>query len=172
MLNDPALRKPADPKIQLNGRVRHGNAQMGTSDMVKQEQLTITTPGRGTHEITDKIQAIVCQSGIRSGLCHVFQHHTSASLIICENADPSVRDDLEAFAARFAPDGDPRYAHSLEGPDDMPAHIRSIFTHPDLTLPVTDGRCALGTWQGVFLWEHRHHGHRRRITVTILGEST
>jgi secondary thiamine-phosphate synthase enzyme len=99
----------------------------------------------------------------------VFIHHTSASLIVCENADPTVRRDLESYAARLAPDGDPSYVHDSEGPDDMSAHIRSILTHTSLTIPVEGRRCDLGTWQGVFVWEHRTSPHRRRITVTVTG---
>ena len=132
-----------------------------------QETLEITTRGRGTQNITRDIQEAVGRSGVDIGLCHVFLRHTSASLILCENADPDVRHDLEAWFARTVPDGDPRYRHDMEGPDDMPAHIRAILTNMDLTLPVTAGRCALGTWQGVFLYEHRHHGHRRQIVVTV-----
>jgi secondary thiamine-phosphate synthase enzyme len=132
-----------------------------------QETLEITTRGRGTQNITRDIQEAVGRSGVDTGLCHVFLRHTSASLILCENADPDVRHDLEAWFARAVPDGDPRYRHDMEGPDDMPAHIRAILTNMDLTLPVTAGRCALGTWQGVFLYEHRHHGHRRQIVVTV-----
>ena len=132
-----------------------------------QETLEITTCGRGTQNITRDIQEAVGRSGVDTGLCHVFLRHTSASLILCENADPDVRHDLEAWFARAVPDGDPRYRHDMEGPDDMPAHIRAILTNMDLTLPVTAGRCALGTWQGVFLYEHRHHGHRRQIVVTV-----
>jgi secondary thiamine-phosphate synthase enzyme len=131
--------------------------------------LIVETRGRGTQEITDKVQAIVARSGVQTGLAHVFLHHTSASLILCENADPSVRRDLEAFFARLAPDGDPRFEHSAEGPDDMPAHLRTILTQNALTVPVASGRCDLGTWQGLFLWEHRTHRHRRRITVTVVG---
>jgi secondary thiamine-phosphate synthase enzyme len=104
------------------------------------------------------------------GLCHVFVHHTSASLILCENADPTVRRDLEAFLARLVPDGDPLFEHTDEGMDDMPAHIRAILTKMDLSIPVTGGRCALGTWQGIYLYEHRTHAHRRRVTVTVQGE--
>jgi secondary thiamine-phosphate synthase enzyme len=96
-------------------------------------------------------------------------HHTSASLILCENADPSVRRDLERFFARLVPDGDPIFRHTTEGPDDMPAHIRSILTQNSLTLPVQGGACDLGTWQGVYLWEHRAMGHRRRLSVSVLG---
>ena len=96
--------------------------------------------------------------------------HTSASLIVCENADPTVRRDLEVFAARLAPDGDPDFVHDLEGPDDMPAHIRSILTLASISVPVEEGRCELGTWQGLFLWEHRTSPHRRRVTITVLGD--
>ena len=135
-----------------------------------QVQFQINTKGRGTYNISHEVRDAVRQAGIRTGLCHIFTHHTSASLILCENADPSVRHDLENFMARLVPDGDPRYAHSLEGPDDMPAHIRSILTNMDLTIPVSHGDAALGTWQGVFLWEHRSHGHRRSVTVTVQGD--
>lgn len=136
------------------------------------ERLTIETRGRGTHEITERLQQAVGRSGTAMGLCHVFIHHTSASLIVCENADPTVRHDLEAFAARLAPDGDPAYAHDSEGPDDMSAHLRSILTLTSLTVPVENGRCDLGAWQGVYLWEHRARPHRRKITITVVdGQS-
>ena len=138
--------------------------------MTYQKQLQLHTRGRGTHEITGEVAKAVQQAGIATGICHVFIHHTSASLALCENADPSVRRDLEAFMARLVPDGDPLFQHTLEGPDDMPAHIRSILSKMDLTLPVSKGRCSLGTWQGVYLWEHRTAPHQRRITVTVQGE--
>jgi secondary thiamine-phosphate synthase enzyme len=134
--------------------------------------LTIETRGRGTHEITRQLQQAVERSGYARGLCHVFIHHTSASLIVCENADPTVRRDLEQFAARLAPDGDPAYVHDSEGPDDMSAHLRSILTLTSLVIPVEGGACDLGTWQGVFLWEHRTSPHRRRITITVTGDET
>ncbi len=134
-----------------------------------QEMLEIATRGRGTYNITPKLQEVVKKSGVEVGLCQVFVQHTSASLIICENADPDVRSDLEGWLQRQVPDGDPAYAHSMEGGDDMPAHIRSVLTNMDLTLPVTAGRAALGTWQGVFLYEHRFQPHRRRVIVTING---
>jgi secondary thiamine-phosphate synthase enzyme len=134
------------------------------------QHLTVETRGRGTYELTRQLNEIVVRSKIVQGLCFVFVHHTSASLIVCENADPSVRDDLEQFAARLVPDGDPKFSHDSEGPDDMPAHIRSILTLTSLTIPVEKGHCDLGTWQGVFLWEHRTNPHRRRITVTVVGE--
>ncbi|MES9845838.1 MAG: secondary thiamine-phosphate synthase enzyme YjbQ [Candidatus Sedimenticola sp. PURPLELP] len=135
-----------------------------------QTTLSFETRGRGTSEITREIQKVISDSGVSSGLCHIFVHHTSASLTLCENADPSVRRDLETFMARLVPDGDPVYEHSMEGPDDMPAHIRSILTKMDLTIPVSGGRGALGTWQGIYLWEHRTHAHRRKVTVTVQGE--
>ena len=138
--------------------------------MVKQHILSVPTHGRGTYNITDEVERCVRESDIRTGLCHVFVHHTSASLILCENADPTVRRDLETFMADLVPDGDRRFLHSDEGPDDMPAHVRSILTNMDLTVPVTGGRCALGTWQGIYLWEHRSMGHHRRVTVTVSGE--
>ena len=134
------------------------------------QTLTIETRGRGTVEITRQVQQIVERSGVTRGLCHVFVHHTSASLIVCENADPTVRRDLETFAARLVPDGDPSFIHDAEGPDDMAAHIRSILTLTSLTIPVESRRCDLGTWQGIFLWEHRTDPHRRRITVTVVGD--
>jgi secondary thiamine-phosphate synthase enzyme len=134
-----------------------------------QEAFHIKTSGRGTQNISQQIQNVVRNSGIQTGLCHVFVKHTSASLIICENADPDVRSDLEDWLTREVQDGDPRYRHSMEGPDDMAAHIRSILTKMDQTLPVTQGRLALGTWQGLFLYEHRYHGHQRSIVVTVSG---
>ena len=109
------------------------------------------------------------ESGVDLGLCHCFIHHTSASLVITENADPQVLRDMETFISRLAPDGDPGFVHTAEGPDDMPAHARSAVTHTSLTLPVTARRCALGTWQGVFVWEHRYAPHTRKVTVTVTG---
>ena len=138
--------------------------------MVFQERLTITTPGRGTTPVTDAVQTRVMHSGIRTGLCHLFLHHTSASLVLCENADPDVRTDLDRYMARLVPDGDALFEHTAEGPDDMPAHIRSIMSGSELTLPVVGGQCDLGVWQGVYLWEHRTSGHRRNMTITVYGE--
>ncbi len=137
---------------------------------MKQEVLSIQTRGRGTYNMTRDIQTLVRDSGIRTGLCHVFVQHTSASLILCENADPQVRQDLEAFMARLVPDGDPLFSHIDEGPDDMPAHIRAILTKMDLTLPISQGQCNLGTWQGVYLYEHRTHPHHRRVVLTLMGD--
>jgi secondary thiamine-phosphate synthase enzyme len=135
--------------------------------MIHQETIRQRTRGRGTYDITVQVQTIVRNAGIQSGLCHLFLQHTSASLIICENADPSVRSDLERFLARLVPDGDPIYDHTQEGPDDMPAHVRAVLTKMEMTLPVSSGHCALGTWQGVYLYEHRHHAHERRVIVTV-----
>ena len=139
--------------------------------MIFQQELHIDTPGRGTQDLTGQVQAIVQASGIRQGLCQVFVQHTSASLMLCENADPDVRHDLESFMQRLAPDGDPLFRHQDEGPDDMPAHVRSVITPSALRLPVTQGRCHLGTWQGIYLWEHRTAAHRRRLMVTVMGEN-
>ena len=129
------------------------------------------TQGRGTQDVTARVQAIVRASGVTDGQCTVFVHHTSASVILCENADPTVRRDLEAFAARLVPDGDPIFEHTDEGDDDMPAHVRTILTQASLTMPVAGGRCDLGTWQGLYLWEHRTAPHQRKVTVTVLGSA-
>jgi secondary thiamine-phosphate synthase enzyme len=137
--------------------------------MYHAKTFTLGTDGRGTYEITDQVQRIVRDSKLDRGLCTVFLHHTSASLILCENADPGVRHDLERFFARLVPDGSPEFRHTAEGPDDMPAHIRTILTQNSLSIPVSDGTCDLGTWQGVYLWEHRAAPHRRRVTVSIVG---
>lgn len=136
-----------------------------------QQVLEVATRGRGTFEITREVEAAVRQAGVESGLCHLFIRHTSASLLVTENADPGVRQDLERFLSRLVPDGDGLFLHQNEGPDDMPAHVRSVLTATSLTLPIVDGRCALGTWQGVFLWEHRHAAHRRSVILTIHGKS-
>jgi secondary thiamine-phosphate synthase enzyme len=132
-----------------------------------QTEIDITTKGRGTYELTARVAEAVRAARVSTGLCHVFTTHTSASLMICENADPDVRRDLETFMADLVPDGDPRFVHTAEGPDDMPAHVRSVLTTSSLTIPIKDGELALGTWQGVYLWEHRRDGHRRRVLVTI-----
>ena len=132
-------------------------------------EITVSTRGRGTYEVTEEVARIVREAGVTTGLCHVFNVHTSASLMLCENADPDVRRDLERFLADLVPDGDPRFVHRAEGPDDMPAHVRSVLTHSELTIPIRAGRLALGTWQGIYVWEHRLKPHRRRLLVTILG---
>ena len=135
----------------------------------KSKVIEVQTRGRGTTEITAQVQNAVSESGIADGLCTVFVHHTSASLIINENADPDVQRDLDAFLSRLVPDGDPLFIHTIEGPDDMPAHVRTALTQTSLSVPVNGGRCALGTWQGIFVWEHRHRGHCRKVTVTVVG---
>ena len=133
------------------------------------QSFEITNNGRGTTDITQRVQAIVGTTKVEFGLCYIFVHHTSASVILCENADPTVRADLERFAAKFAADGDLMFQHIDEGHDDMPAHIRTIFTQTSLSIPIVDGSCDLGTWQGIYLWEHRMASHRRRITISVLG---
>ena len=138
--------------------------------MVIQKTFDIRTRGRGTTELTSEVHAIVRDAGVRMGLCHVFTLHTSASLMLCENADPDVLADLETFMSQTIPDGYPMFRHTTEGPDDMPAHIRSVLTDSSLTLPVNEGRCMLGTWQGIYLWEHRYNPHHRKIMVTVYGE--
>jgi secondary thiamine-phosphate synthase enzyme len=137
--------------------------------MTHQSILEISTPGRGTRNITEAVMRVVAESGMQTGLAHVFVQHTSCSLTITENADPDVRRDLDMLLARLAPDGDPAYRHDLEGPDDMAAHARSVLTGSGLTIPVGAGRLLLGTWQGIYLWEHRTSAQRRRVVVTVLG---
>ena len=138
--------------------------------MVLQQTLNFPTRGRGTTNITGPVTKLIQESGIRHGICQLFIQHTSASLILCENADPDVRSDLERFMARLVKDGDPIFEHTMEGPDDMSAHIRSILTKMDLSFPIIDGYPGLGTWQGIYLYEHRTHSHHRRVTVTLYGE--
>ncbi|MCU7916490.1 MAG: secondary thiamine-phosphate synthase enzyme YjbQ [Candidatus Thiodiazotropha sp. (ex Gloverina cf. vestifex)] len=121
--------------------------------MVIQQQLQIETRGRDTYNITPQVEQAIQQANITTGICQLFIHHTSASLILCENADPTVRSDLEGFMARLVPDGDHHFDHTLEGPDDMAAHIRSILAKMDLSFPISRGHPALGTWQGIYLWE-------------------
>ena len=137
--------------------------------MIVQHRLTISTDGRGSYDISEPVKEAIRRSGICTGLCHVFIRHTSASLMLCENADPAVREDLEAFMARLVPDGDPLFQHTAEGPDDMPAHVRSILTQSNVSLPIADGRCALGTWQGVYVWEHRTAAQERQVIITMSG---
>ena len=132
-------------------------------------QLDLRTRGKGLYPFTGEVGAWLSSTGVQTGLLTLFVQHTSASLVIQENADPDVILDLMDFFERIAPEEDPRYRHTTEGPDDMPAHIRSILTATSLTIPVADGHCDLGTWQGIFLWEHRTSAHRRRITVTVMG---
>ncbi|GAB5549268.1 MAG: secondary thiamine-phosphate synthase enzyme YjbQ [Sandaracinaceae bacterium] len=136
---------------------------------VERVKLRVETRGRGTLDITRRVQEAVAQSGVAEGLCTIFVHHTSASVIICENADPDVRRDLDAFFARLVPDGDPLFVHTAEGPDDMPSHVRSVLTATSIGVPVADGRCDLGTWQGIYLYEHRTHPHTRSVSVVVQG---
>jgi secondary thiamine-phosphate synthase enzyme len=130
-------------------------------------KLSLTPRGRGLHDITPDVAHAVRESGVREGLCTVFLQHTSASLIVQENADPSARADLEAFLDRLVPDGDPAYTHDQEGPDDMPAHIKAALTAVSIAIPVVDGYLALGTWQGIYLWEHRVRSGRRNLVVHV-----
>ena len=133
-----------------------------------QTVLSIQTPGRSLTDFTAKVRSVIAASGITTGLCHLFIRHTSASLLINENADPDVLLDLETFMSDLVADGDSRFIHTAEGPDDMPAHVRCALTQTSLSIPVMDGRLALGTWQGIFLWEHRHRPHDRQVVVTVL----
>ncbi|MGV3743431.1 MAG: secondary thiamine-phosphate synthase enzyme YjbQ [Burkholderiaceae bacterium] len=137
--------------------------------MTYQTILSIATPRRGTYNITDKVAQAVAASGAKTGIAHVFVQHTSCSLTITENADPDVRRDLETVLARLAPDGDPAYRHDTEGPDDMAAHARSMLTDVALTVPIGNGRLMLGTWQGIYLFEHRTDAQQRRVVVTVIG---
>ena len=132
--------------------------------------LEINCRGRGLFEFTDRVRSFVAESGIGQGLLTLFCRHTSASLLIQENADPDVCHDLESFFAALSPDGQPGWRHRSEGPDDMSAHIRGALTQTSLSIPVLDGRPALGTWQGIYLWEHRTSPHRRQVVLHLLGE--
>lgn len=131
------------------------------------EQITISTSGQGLCDITREVQSAVTRAGVVDGLCTVFVQHTSASLTIQENADPSARHDLEQFLNRLVPENDPHYTHTMEGADDMPAHIKAALTATTLSIPVADNRLLLGTWQGIYLWEHRYRGGNRRIAVHV-----
>ena len=137
--------------------------------MMEQQTFSVQTEGRATIDITREVEQILTAAGIETGLCHVFVHHTSASLIITENADSDVRRDLENYISKLVHDGDPAYLHDQEGPDDMAAHIRSVLTQTEISIPITSRRLGLGSWQGLFLWEHRYQAHRRRITITLTG---
>lgn len=136
--------------------------------MTYSETIILTTKHQGLHEITDHVLETVRNSKIKSGLCNVFVTHTSASLTIQENADPSARRDLEAWLNRLVPENDPLYTHTSEGPDDMPSHIKAILTNVSLTIPIIDSNLGLGTWQGIYLWEHRKSSHRRKVVVSCL----
>jgi secondary thiamine-phosphate synthase enzyme len=139
--------------------------------MWRQVQVPVATRGRGFHTLTERIDREVSGCGLSLGLCHLFLRHTSASLCVTENVDPDVRADLERFAARTVPDGDPMFAHDAEGRDDMSAHVRTLLIGHELTVPIAEGRLALGTWQGIYLWEHRTGAMRREVLVTLHGES-
>lgn len=130
-------------------------------------QLVVNTSGQGLYECTEVVQAAVREAGVREGLCTVFIQHTSASLVIQENADPSARRDLEHWLARLVPERDSLYSHVSEGPDDMPAHIKAALTATSLSIPIAAGQLGLGTWQGIYVWEHRHDGGARRLLVHI-----
>ena len=133
-------------------------------------EFAIRTPGQGLVEFTDQVIAWVSSTGFRNGLLTLHVQHTSASLLIQENADPDVRTDMESFLQRLVPEGDPIYRHTAEGPDDMPSHVRSALTPSSLSIPVVDGRPALGTWQGIYLYEHRRAPHQRRVAAHLAGE--
>jgi secondary thiamine-phosphate synthase enzyme len=135
-----------------------------------QDQLTISTRSRGFYEFTEEVAGRVAKSGIKTGQVTVHLQHTSASLVIQENADPEVRRDFERFFARLVPDGDPILEHTAEGEDDMPAHIRTALTAVNVTIPICDGSLALGTWQGLYLWEHRKAPHHKRVIIHVIGE--
>ena len=134
-----------------------------------QADFTVNTGGRGFRDITRGVADLVAQSQVDTGIANIFATHTSCSLLLGENADPTVRDDLERWFARIVPDGDPIFRHDAEGPDDMPAHVRSILTGVSLSVPVREGKLLLGTWQGVYLWEHRLRPHQRKVVVTVTG---
>jgi secondary thiamine-phosphate synthase enzyme len=140
--------------------------------MLRQDchELSISTKGRGLYEITEQLADLVKEARVQTGLCTLHIQHTSASLLIQENADPGVRRDLDRFFARLVPDGDDLYEHTAEGDDDMPGHVRTALTAVNLSIPIANGRMSLGTWQGIYVWEHRTHPHRRRVTVHLLGE--
>ena len=140
--------------------------------MLRQTLLewVIKTRGRGFYELTAEVSALVRKSNLKTGLVTLHLQHTSASLLIQENADPEVRRDLERFFARLAPDGDPLFRHTMEGDDDMPAHVRAALTAVNLSIPVSGGNLALGVWQGIYLWEHRTQPHARRVVAHLLGQ--
>ncbi|ANN69614.1 secondary thiamine-phosphate synthase [Bordetella bronchialis] len=133
------------------------------------DELDVATPGRGFVELTGSVRAMVSHSGLEFGMAYVFTRHTSCSLLITENADPQVRADLERYFSRLVPDGDPLFLHDAEGPDDMPAHVRAALTGASLSIPFSGGELDLGTWQGIYLWEHRQRPHQRQVVVTLTG---
>lgn len=138
--------------------------------MIYQQQLRFSTDGRGTYNISQQISDVINKANVQTGICQIFILHTSASLILCENADPTVRNDLDAFMARLVPDGDNLFKHVDEGSDDMSAHVRTILTQSSLSIPIHRGKANLGLWQGIFLWEHRTSAFKRNLTITVIGE--
>ena len=146
-------------RILYNDKTYHKMALLGT--------IACSTEGRGLYDLSDQVQALLPADA--EGLCHLFLRHTSASLVITENADPTVHSDLEGFMSRLVVDGDPLYQHTAEGPDDMSAHIRSVLTKSELNIPVQAGQLMLGIWQGIYLWEHRHHAKKRSVVCTLLA---
>jgi secondary thiamine-phosphate synthase enzyme len=153
--------------LLVTARQFAGNARMLRQHL---EELTVHTRGRGFTMVTSEVARIVAAAKVQTGLLTLHLRHTSASLLIQENADPGVRRDLEAFFQRLVPDGDPLFVHTLEGADDMPAHVRTALTSVNLGIPIDQGRMVLGTWQGIYLWEHRTHPHTREIIVHVIGE--
>ena len=155
-------------------RCRHGQAAFAAASLPSMRQahhlLRIDTPGRGLVDITRQVSAWVTSTGMRDGLLTLFIRHTSASLLIQENADPEVQRDLERFLARLVPDGDPQFEHTAEGRDDMPAHVRSALTQTQVAIPLASARLALGTWQGIYVYEHRLRGHCREVALHLIGE--
>ncbi|HHF7364918.1 TPA: secondary thiamine-phosphate synthase enzyme YjbQ [Legionella bozemanae] len=137
---------------------------------IEQFPISFNTPGRSTQDITDPIKNILAKATIQQGLCHLFLKHTSASLMLCENYDPQVRMDLENFLVRLVPDGDPLFQHVIEGKDDMPAHVRTVLTQTSLTIPIQSGKLVLGTWQGIYLYEHRYQSQKRHLVITVIGD--
>ena len=148
------------------------NVRRAVLSSVVHDRFSVQTSGRGLVDITSRVDRVIADSALTVGLATVFVRHTSASLLVQENADPSVRRDLDAIFARLAPDGDPLFTHTDEGPDDMSAHVRAALTSTSLQIPVVARRLDLGTWQGVFLWEHRTSPHTRHISVTVIGSET
>ncbi len=170
----PLTRPKIKPRFENCGASASLAAQIGPSNFVhvpvSNKNFTVATSGKGTYEITDKIQAFVRESEIQNGVVTIFGQHTSCSLIVMENADPTARRDLEKFFDRLVPENADYFEHDSEGADDMPSHIRMVLTHTSETIPIVDGKMQLGIWQGIFLFEHRRDAHRRKIAVTIMGE--
>jgi secondary thiamine-phosphate synthase enzyme len=159
------------PKPAKNGpEARAPGKPFHRSMPVHQKAISVRTTGQGTFEITDHVAREVTQAGINCGVVMVFCQHTSCSLVIMENADPSARRDLEAWLNRLVPENDPDFEHTLEGPDDMPSHIKMALTRTSESVPVAEARMLLGTWQGIYLWEHRRVAHTRSVVITVVGE--